>query len=142
LIRRGAAILFLETNGSALLHGMICLLSKDTFIPAYAAPQNQWRKLYINEVMFWHTIEWASNQRFHFYDFGADSPHQQGLLQFKEKWGGVKHPMFYYYFSESRNALPNFDSSTPIYGLTRRVWRRLPKVVSQSLGGWVTRQLS
>ncbi len=142
LIRRGSAILFLETNGANLLHGMICLLSKDTFIPAYAAPQNQWRKLYINEVMFWHTIAWAANQGFHFYDFGADSPHQRGLLEFKEKWGGVKHPMFYYYFSESRNTLPNFDSSTPLYDLTRRVWRQLPMAVSRSLGGWITRQLS
>lgn len=142
LIQHGRAKLFMESCGSELIHGMVCLLSQDTFIPAYAAPQNQWRKKSINEVMFWHTIEWASEHGFRYYDFGADSPRQTGLLRFKEKWGGVPHPIPYYFYSTRGSALPNFDSSTPGYELMRKLWRRMPTALSQPLGGWVTRQLS
>ncbi|MCC7162178.1 MAG: GNAT family N-acetyltransferase [Anaerolineae bacterium] len=142
LIRQGRAKLFMESCGSELIHGMVCLLSKDTFIPAYAAPQNQWRKKFINEVMIWHTIEWASENGFRYYDFGADSPRQTGLLHFKEKWGGVPHPVPYYFYSTRGSTLPNFDSSTPGYELMRKIWKRMPTALSQPLGGWVTRQLS
>jgi hypothetical protein len=121
---------------------MINLLSKDTFIPAYAAPQNRWRKHYINEFMIWHSIEWAAGQGFRSYDFGADSPRQTGLLQFKKKWGGIQHPMFSYYFLNGTDALPDFDSSSPAYSLARKAWAKLPVPMCKLLGSWVTRQLS
>jgi FemAB-related protein (PEP-CTERM system-associated) len=142
LVVHNKANLFLVWKDSEPLTGMINLLSKDTFIPAYAAPQNQWRKLYPSEVVIWHTIEWSVQRGFHYYDFGADSPLQTGLLWFKKKWGGVHHPMSYCYFLNGPDAPPYFDSSAPTYELLRKVWTALPTPVCKSLGGWVTRQLS
>jgi lipid II:glycine glycyltransferase (peptidoglycan interpeptide bridge formation enzyme) len=142
LIAQGKANLFLVWKDTEPVNGLISLLSKDAFIPAYAAPQNAWRKYYINEAMFWHSIEWAASQGFGFYDFGADSPRQTGLLQFKKKWGGVEHPMFYYFFLNGPEALPNFDSSAATYSLARKAWAKLPVPVSRMMGNWVTRQLS
>lgn len=142
LISKGRANLFVVRQRGVPIHAMINFLSKDTFIPAYAAPQNEWRKSYPNEFMFWHTIKWAAEQGFRFYDFGADSPHQTGLLQFKKKWGGVQRPVWYAYHLNGRTGPPNFDSSTRVYTLLRDVWRRLPLPVSQRLGAWVTTQIS
>lgn len=142
LIAKGKANLFLVWKGADLVHGMINLLSKSTFIPAYAAPQNQWRKHHLNEFMFWSTIRWAKENGFEEYDFGADSPLQKGLMRFKEKWGGVARPMNYYYFLNTVDAPPNFDSSSRVYTAMRAVWRNLPVPISKPLGGWVTRQLS
>ncbi len=142
LICAGKANLFVVRNGSEPIHAMINFLSKDTFVPAYAAPQNAWRKWYPNECIFWHTIRWAARQGFRFYDFGADSPRQVGLLRFKKKWGGVQHAMHYHFFLNRSQASPNLDSSTPTYMLMRKAWTLLPNPVSRALGGLVTRQLS
>jgi FemAB-related protein (PEP-CTERM system-associated) len=142
LIAQGKANLFIVLKDSQPINAMINMLSQDTFIPAYAAPQNRWRRYYPNEFIFWHTIEWAAENGFHYYDFGADSPRQTGLLQFKRKWGGLHQPMFYYYYLNDRNSLPNFDSSTPTYELMRKVWTLLPTPLCEPLGSWVTRQLS
>jgi FemAB-related protein (PEP-CTERM system-associated) len=143
LIRNGKANLFLVRKDSEPIHAMINLLSKDTFVPAYAAPQNAWRKWYPSECVFWHTIRWAARQGFRYYDFGADSPRQAGLLWFKKKWGGVQQPMHYHFrLLNGRQAPPNFDSSSQTYLWTRKAWALLPTAVSKKLGGWVTRQLS
>jgi FemAB-related protein (PEP-CTERM system-associated) len=142
LIQEERANLFLVWKDSEPIHGMINFFSKDTFIPAYAAPQNQWRKSYPNEVMIWHTIAWATERGFRFYDFGSDSPRQTGLLRFKKKWGGVQQLMFYYYFTNEHAKVPHFDSSADSYSVLRKAWTLLPAPVCKIAGGWVTRQLS
>jgi FemAB-related protein (PEP-CTERM system-associated) len=142
LVQTEKAVLFTIWNGSIPIHSMISLLSGDTFIPAYAAPQNFWRKLYPSEVMIWHTIEWACQRAFRVYDFGADSPEQSGLLWFKKKWGGVPHRMHYYFRLSGTSGPPNLDSSRGAHALVRQAWSRLPLGASAMLGGWVTRQLS
>jgi lipid II:glycine glycyltransferase (peptidoglycan interpeptide bridge formation enzyme) len=142
VIEPGRGSLFLVHHDREPIHAMICFHSGDSFIPAYAAPQNMWRKLHPNEFMFWHTIEWAAERGFRWYDFGADSRLQTGLLFFKSKWGSVQLPMAYEYHLNAGVAAPNFDSSSRTYALARKVWRWLPGPVSAPLGGWVTRQLS
>jgi FemAB-related protein (PEP-CTERM system-associated) len=142
LIEQGKANLFLAWKDNVAINGMINLLSKDTFIPAYAAPQNEWRKHYPSEFVIWNTIDWAVKNGFHYYDFGADSPNQKGLLWFKKKWGGVQHRMYYYYYLNRSDTPPSFDSSTKTYSLLRKVWSHLPIPICKYLGSWVTRQLS
>ena len=142
LISRGKANLLLVRKEDTWIGGMISLFSRDSFIPAYAAPQRKWRKLYPSECTFWHAIEWASKNGFRTFDFGADSPRQEGLLFFKKKWGGVQHPMSYAYFLNGAAEPPNLDSSSPAYNLIRKVWQRMPVPVSKRLGDWTTRQLS
>ncbi len=142
MIARNKANLFIVRMNGTPINAMINFFSKDTFVPAYAAPQPEWRKYYPNDFMFWNTIAWAANQGFRTYDFGADSSYQKGLLWFKKKWGGVHYPMFYSYYLSGPQAPPNFDSSSPAYRLLRAVWANLPVSVSQHLGAWATRQLS
>jgi FemAB-related protein (PEP-CTERM system-associated) len=142
LIGENKANLFFVWKGSEPINGMINFFSKDAFIPAYAAPQNQYRKDYPNEFMFWHTIEWATNHGFRTYDFGADSPRQTGLLKFKKKWGGVQYPIFSYFFLNGLKQPPHFDSSAPTYSALRKIWKLLPGPVSEYLGSRLTSQMS
>jgi hypothetical protein len=125
------------------VNGMISFFSGDTFLPAYAAPQRHVdKKYYPSESMFWHTIEWAAGHAFKVYDFGADSPLQEGLLRFKRKWGGVPTPLVSYFHAAHSAKIPSADSSDPKYGYLRRTWAQFPLPVSRALGAWVTRQLS
>lgn len=143
LICRGLATLWLAWVDSTPIGGMIGLHSGDTYIMAYAAPQKAWRQSYPSESVVWRGIEWAADNGFRYFDFGADSPRQTGLLAFKKKWGGVQHPTYYYFhFAKPTDAAPIFDGDSPAYALARRAWAVLPAPVCQALGGWVTTQLS
>jgi CelD/BcsL family acetyltransferase involved in cellulose biosynthesis len=121
---------------------MINLMSKDTVIAAYSAPQKDWLKLYPAEVVYWQTIAWAADHSFATFDFGADSPTQEGLIAFKAKFGASQTAMSSYFFLHRARDLPNFDSSTAAYTLARRVWSWLPQSMSRAGGAWVTRRLS
>jgi CelD/BcsL family acetyltransferase involved in cellulose biosynthesis len=142
LVRSGRAQLLLAHRDDMPVHGLLSFLSKDTFVPAYAAPQKHFGKLYATEAILWHSIEWAAQNGFVSYDFGADSKLQAGLFAFKRKWGGVQHPMAYHYLLNGISEPPSFDSSGPAYRLVRALWQRLPVALARPLGGWVTRQLS
>ncbi len=124
------------------IHAMISFFYKDTYTPAYAAPQNEWRKKYPSEMAIWRSIEWAVEHGHTRYDFGADSPRQEGLLWFKKKWGGVQHPMYSYYYLAAGNQLPDDDSASGRYDVARRIWRHLPLSIAKPLGAFVTRRLS
>ena len=50
-------------------------------------------KLYANDILKWHIIKWGSEQGYRYYDLtGVNSapqtPKEQGIYQFKAKWGG------------------------------------------------------
>lgn len=143
VIATGRGTLFITWSGDTPINAMIGLRSGNTLIPAYVAPQREWRKLYPSEVLFWHAIEWAIANGFREFDFGADSPRQTGLLWFKKKLGGVQHPMNYYYHSARAGGAGRVvDSSTPTFEIAREVWRRLPLAVARRIGPWITRRLS
>lgn len=142
LISQGSAQLFLAWKDSEPIGGMVNFLYKDTVIYAYGAPLREWKDYHPSDSLLWKSVKSAAQQGLRYFDFGADSPRQTGLLRFKKKWGGTHQPMFYYYFLNGLDAPPNFDSSGPAYSLSRKVWAKLPAPVSRRLGGWVTRQLS
>jgi FemAB-related protein (PEP-CTERM system-associated) len=142
LISRGKANLLLARKDDTFIGGLISVFSRDSFIPAYAAPQREFRKLSPSDCVLWHAIEWASRNGFRIFDFGADSPRQEGLLNYKKKWGGVQHRMSYAYYLNGIAAPPDLDSSSPAYNLMRGIWKALPVPVSKRLGDWTTRQLS
>ncbi len=142
IISKGLGNMFIAWLGNEPVNAIINLLSKDTLIAAYAAPQNQWRKYYPSDAIFWKTISWAANNGYRYCDFGANSAQQTSLIWYKKKWGAVQHPMFYYYYLNKGSGLPNFDSSSSSYNLMRQTWKLLPEALCKPLGSWVTRQLS
>lgn len=142
LIATGRANLLLASSGSTLINAMINFLSKDTVIAAYSAPRRQWLKHYPAEMVYWHTMSWGARSGYATFDFGADSPRQEGLIAFKGKFGATTTPMSSYYFLNRVKSPPNLDSSTSAYRLARRVWAWLPDPVSRLAGAWVTRRLS
>lgn len=143
LIHGGKANLFIAWQDGTPTNAMINLLSGKTFLPAYAAPQKRWSKYYPSDLMIWHTIEWAVQNGFQVYDFGADSHRQESLLRFKRKWRGVHEGLYYYYYAlNGVNGSTAFDSSSPGNVMLRKAWRLLPHALGRPLGAWLTRQLS
>ncbi len=143
IIMAGKGNLVLATVGDEAVNAMVSFFSGTSFLPAYAAPQRSVdKRFYPSESVFWHTIEWAVANGFTTYDFGADSPRQEGLLRFKRKWGGVPMPIPSYFQVREGKRLPEFDSSKSTFDAARRVWARLPLGLSKRLGAVVTRQLS
>lgn len=105
--------------------GMIMLLDRDTAIDGYAASDPALRDLRGSDLLVWSAIEWAAGHGRAWFDFGADSPAQTGLLRFKKKWGGSHEELVHYHWPPD-GVVAVQDSSAPGFGAARRVLSRLP----------------
>jgi len=109
-------------------------------IDGYAASLSKYNELRANDLLVWSSIEWAAQNGYSVFDFGADSPRQENLLSFKRKWGGTHIPTYQYSLSGNNRALVEMDSSNKKYFLARSIMSRLPlavfRLVSDRLVGY------
>ena len=70
------------------------------------------KKIYGQDLIKWHIIEWGQEQGYQFYDLmgveiNSQDPKKQGIYQFKAKWGGTfySYNTFSKVYSQWKNAL-------------------------------------
>jgi hypothetical protein len=72
------------------------------------------------------------------YDFGEVEEHQEGLAEFKGKWGAKPRQLYRYYFPaprELQTGVLRFGGAA--HQVSSSVWRRLPLKATAFLGRWI-----
>jgi FemAB-related protein (PEP-CTERM system-associated) len=113
-------------------------LFRDTVEGLWAAVDPAHRKLQPNYVLYWAMIQHAAEsgfRRFHLGRSTADS----GGAQFKARWNAAPEPLFWNYHLVRARELPALNPDNPRYQLAIRAWRRLPLVVTRTLGPHLAR---
>lgn len=122
--------------------GILLLMHGDCVIDGYAASLADGRSYGANDLLVWHAIMWSHENGYSYFDFGADSPRQKGLLSFKKKWGGLHHQVFDYVWSNIKKAPRDLDSSDPQHQFARKILGRLPMPLFRLSSRLLTRRLS
>jgi len=91
-----------------------------------------------NHVLLWTAIKDAITARCDF-DLGRVAPEQEGLLEFKRRWGGQAIPLAYDYWPEP-GGLNLAARDRGVLATAAAVWSRLPLGVAR-LGGRLYRYL-
>src|SRR5207302_190182 len=91
-----------------------------------------------NDAIQWQAIHDACRHGFGRYDFGAVVEENQGLADFKAKWGAEPVWVDKYRYPAPAEAA---SEGPPTVGQARRlaspVWRRLPLGATARLGNWI-----
>lgn len=138
----GTVRLLMAEHGDRLIGGLVLFVFGSRVIEGYAASEQSAWRLRGNDLLVWHALEWSGTAGYREYDFGADSPHQEGLLAFKRKWGGESAPVYNCYALYRRRRVPLTDTSTGRYRVVRRLWALLPAPLYGRLSTALVRQLS
>jgi hypothetical protein len=95
-----------------------------------------------NDVIQWHAIHDAVAAGARQYDFGEVEEDQQGLSEFKKKWGAQPVTLYRYTLEDGKGSR-TASSGSPgrMRRLGERVWRRLPLPVTERLGAVAYRRL-
>lgn len=118
--------------------GAVCLLRHaGRTIYGYAATTDEGRRRGAADLLLWESIRLAAGRGDAVFDFGADSPHNQSLITYKEKWGGLQRTLVSYVLGDGSP----LDSDSAAWEAVRRVWSRLPRAAVDPLGGWLVRYL-
>jgi len=106
--------------------GVMILHFKDTGYYLYGGCNSNYLEHKPNHLLLWKAIEICYQKGQKYFDFGRTSVENQGLMDFKRRWGTVEYKLPYYYYSNSiRNELL-VNRSTRSHNFISKVLKRMP----------------
>ncbi|MBX5451417.1 lipid II:glycine glycyltransferase FemX [Thermogemmatispora sp.] len=120
--------------------GMIFLVAGGLVRYAYGASHERYLPLAPNNLLMWQAIKQACDERFRALDLGRTACANQGLMEFKRRWGAEKLPLPYYYYPRQAGPVSTSEESR-LYRWLTGCWRWLPLPISGPLGGFLYRYL-
>jgi hypothetical protein len=130
---RGFMDLLLAINNGEAIAGIIVLKYKKTAIYQNGASNKTHLKLHPNHFLLWESIKRVHCNGFRYLDLGRSGIDEQGLIQFKDRWGAIKHILTYYFY-------PGLSGATVIekkswkYRVFQKFFHSAPIGVSKLIG--------
>jgi hypothetical protein len=139
LQRDGLAELYLarRVDGRAIA-GVVIWKGTREWIYAFGASERRHLSLRPVHAVLWLALRTAAEAGVVF-DLGRAAPEQQGLVQFKLRWGGAPLPLAYDYWPRAAG-LNTAARDQGLLALGGRVWSRIPWRIT-ALGSWLYRYL-
>lgn len=106
----------------------------------WASSLQQYNRLGVNMLMYWHALQTAIAAGCRTFDFGRSSV-DSGTYRFKKQWGAQPRQLHWHYWLADGRAMPNLTPNNPKYQLAIRAWQRLPMPVANLLGPHIVRNL-
>jgi hypothetical protein len=88
----------------------------------------------------WTAIEWGGTHGYETLDLGRTACDNEGLMEYKRRWGAIKELLPYYYYPHITGLTATSESSWKFRMLTT-CWKQLPLPVAASLGGYLYKHL-
>jgi FemAB-related protein (PEP-CTERM system-associated) len=136
----GAMQLLLAEYQGTIIAGIILLASGTTVRYAYGASDEDYLNLAPNNLLIWTAITWGCKQGYQTLDLGRTASTNQGLMEFKRRWGATMEPLPYYYYPDVAGLAATSESSWKFRLLTA-CWKQLPLAVAGPLGGRLYKHL-
>jgi CelD/BcsL family acetyltransferase involved in cellulose biosynthesis len=136
----GAMQLLLAEYQGMVIAGMILLTSGSTIRYAYGASDEDYLKLAPNNLLMWTAIKLGCTLDYKIFDLGRTACDNDGLMEFKRRWGAIKERLPYYYYPQMAGLASTSESSWKFRLLTTS-WKQLPLPVAGALGGYLYKHL-
>lgn len=93
-----------------------------------------------NMYMYRQILSFAIKSQYRFFDFGRSSK-GASTYKYKKQWGAVEHPLYWHYWLQDSDELPELNPDNPKYKLAIAVWQKLPVAVANRIGPALVRNL-
>lgn len=133
-----------EAGQDVVLAGSILMILGATAFYAYNGRMREALSLRPNDLLQWHGMRAAIAAGCRWYDFGEVEEGNEGLAQFKAKWGTETRELIRYHappLPDRSSSYRNHDSDSRARTLALRAWRRVPLSVTALAGEQVYRFL-
>lgn len=124
-----------------LLAGSLFLRHGSTILYAFNGCDRTQLGFRPNDAIHLAAITDACSSGFRSYDFGEVMNDNDGLAQFKGKWGARKVELYRYHYPHHREVEQGILATAMLRGTAQWTWRRLPLPVTAGLGRWIYRRL-
>jgi hypothetical protein len=140
LAASGNMQLLLARYQGSVIASMILFASGTTLRYAYGASDEKYLQLAPNNLLMWTAIAWGCSHGYQILDMGRTSIDNEGLMEYKRRWGASQEPLPYYYYPRIEGLATTSEHSWKFRLLTA-CWRRLPLQVAGPVGGRLYKHL-
>ncbi|HXX78833.1 MAG TPA: GNAT family N-acetyltransferase, partial [Ktedonobacteraceae bacterium] len=109
--------------------GIILLARGNTIHYAYGASDEHYLNLAPNNLLFWTAMTWGCEKGYKRFDLGRTACDNEGLMEFKRRWGAKKEALPYFYYPHTAGLAATSEKSWK-YRLLTDTWRKLPLGIS------------
>ena len=118
--------------------GVMTFLYKDRVLPYYGGSYPGYKRMAVNNFMYWQIIKWGNENGFRIFDFGR-SKKGTGAFHFKESWNMQCLDLGYQDCLIKLRRMPGLNPLNPKYRPLIALWKWLPLGVANLVGPWITR---
>ncbi len=133
-------VLTVVDNNDQLIASVMSFYFKDEVLPYYGGGTQYARSVQGNDFMYWEVMRRALGKGVKVFDYGR-SKVGTGSYRFKKHWGFEAKPLYYEYFLNKADSLPDINPLNPKYRLFIAAWKKLPLAVSQIVGPILAKDL-
>ncbi len=128
-----------EQDGATdVLSGCIYLASGRSFYCWQNGRRREQLRFHPNDAIHWEGITTARTEGFEFYDFGQVEEDQQGLIEFKSKWGAEQRRSWRYYYPAPKSPRPPAPKPDAYaHRIVKHLWRHVPLALTMRIGDWI-----
>lgn len=139
VIAPGLGFTALGSHGGGIVAGVICLHFGSNALYKYGASDESYQHLRANNLVLWEAIRKCAREGFSSFSLGRTDLDNEGLLAFKNGWGGNRTQLNYYrYEFDSRSFVCDREHHLE---LCKSVFRKLPIEVLRMIGAVAYRHL-
>lgn len=120
-------------QGNLAVAGIITLTNSRTMVYKYGASDAAWHKLGGIPLLMWDAIQEARENNLRIFDFGRTDLHDDGLCQFKERYGAERSQLTYYRVSNPKHAGLAPRVAVEAHAV-RKLFQRLPTPILEMFG--------
>jgi FemAB-related protein (PEP-CTERM system-associated) len=118
----------------------IILECEDMLTIPWASTLAAYNRLSPNMMLYWSFLEYAADNGFTYFDFGRSTP-GEGTYRFKEQWGAIPQPLFWY-AKGFRDEPEHSVNKGSIREKAARIWAKLPQGLTDIAGPFLRRYIS
>ena len=130
--------LLLAFHDGQCVGGLLLFCWGTNLVSKFAACTPDAVPLRVNAALYWRAICLGLEEGYQWLSWGTSSRSQEGLIEFKERWGAQTRPAQVHTLPLS-GSVPSLERYYDANGLAQRLWRRLPLWATPLLGGPLNR---
>jgi FemAB-related protein (PEP-CTERM system-associated) len=139
----GTMQLLLAEYEGHIIAGMVLVVSGSTTVKyAYGASDKRYLHLAPNNLLIWTAITWGCEHGYQVLDMGCTASTNEGLMEFKRRWGAIPEPLPYYSYYPVATGLVRTSGQSRKMHFFSSCWKHLPIAITGPLGGRLYRHMT
>lgn len=137
LLEKGMGFVMLAYKENECLAGLVCLHWNGKMVLKYGASDTNDTELRPTYLLDWSALEWASQHDIHLADVGRSQIDEEGLRDYKNRWGYQEMPLTYCSIGKE----PGEFGSSNLMKLMNTVIQHSPEWVCRASGALLYRHI-